>query len=190
AIVGGYQDNGGVGAAWVFTRSGGVWSQQGGKLVGSGAVGGAQQGFSVALSCNTAIVGGNGGNSFAGGAWGVGAAATGTHDFNNDCLSDIVWYNTTNGQVVSWLVNGTSVIAGGSPGAAASPWGIVGQRDFNGDGNADILWRNGTTGEVVVWLLSGTGVIGGGSPGATAHPLSDARARHLHGHEIGRAVGE
>src|SRR5262249_53902385 len=68
AIVGGYQDNGGVGAAWVFTRSGGVWSQQGGKLVGSGAVGGAQQGFSVALSCNTAIVGGNGDNSFAGAA--------------------------------------------------------------------------------------------------------------------------
>src|SRR5262245_43177072 len=26
------------GAAWVFTRSGGVWSQQGNKLVGTGAV--------------------------------------------------------------------------------------------------------------------------------------------------------
>ena len=29
----------GAGAAWVFTRSGGVWSQQGSKLVGTGAVG-------------------------------------------------------------------------------------------------------------------------------------------------------
>ncbi len=28
-----------VGAAWVYTRSGGVWSQQGPKLVGTGAVG-------------------------------------------------------------------------------------------------------------------------------------------------------
>src|ERR1035437_10552335 len=50
AIVGGRLDNGGAGAAWVYTRSGGVWPQQGGKLVGSGAVGNAQQGWSVALS--------------------------------------------------------------------------------------------------------------------------------------------
>jgi hypothetical protein len=34
AIVGGAGDNSGVGAAWVFTRSGGVWTQQGSKLVG------------------------------------------------------------------------------------------------------------------------------------------------------------
>ena len=33
------QDHSGAGAAWVFTRSGGVWSQQGSKLVGTGAVG-------------------------------------------------------------------------------------------------------------------------------------------------------
>ena len=32
-IVGGSSDNGGTGAAWVYTRSGGVWSQQP-KLVG------------------------------------------------------------------------------------------------------------------------------------------------------------
>jgi len=39
AIVGGDLDNNGVGAAWVFTRSGGVWNQQGNKLVGTFAVG-------------------------------------------------------------------------------------------------------------------------------------------------------
>ena len=50
----------GAGAAWVYTRSGGVWTQQGSKLVGTGAVGTARQGSSVALSAdgNTAIVGG------------------------------------------------------------------------------------------------------------------------------------
>ena len=49
-----------AGAAWVFTRSGGVWTQQGNKLVGTGASGAAAQGASVALSAdgNTAIVGG------------------------------------------------------------------------------------------------------------------------------------
>ena len=34
-IVGGYMDDANVGAAWVFTRSNGVWTQQGLKLVGS-----------------------------------------------------------------------------------------------------------------------------------------------------------
>src|SRR6516225_5127103 len=41
AIVGGPGDNSNIGAAWVFTRSGGVWTQQGDKLVGTGAVGNA-----------------------------------------------------------------------------------------------------------------------------------------------------
>jgi hypothetical protein len=64
AIVGGWSDNGKTGAAWVFTRSGSVWTQQGKKLVGIDAVGSARQGMSVALSAdgNTAIVGGPGDN--------------------------------------------------------------------------------------------------------------------------------
>src|SRR6202008_4387470 len=36
AIVGGANDSGGRGAAWAFTRSNGVWTQQGDKLVGAG----------------------------------------------------------------------------------------------------------------------------------------------------------
>ncbi|HEX7679608.1 MAG TPA: hypothetical protein VF713_15860, partial [Thermoanaerobaculia bacterium] len=70
AIVGGVVD-GSSGAAWVWTRSGGVWSQQSAKLVGSGAAGNASQGQSVALSAdgNTAIVGGGFDNSQAGAAW-------------------------------------------------------------------------------------------------------------------------
>jgi hypothetical protein len=71
AIIGGDGDNGGAGAAWVFIRSGGVWTQQGNKLVGTGATGTPQQGYSVALSAdgNTATVGGIGDNAGAGAAW-------------------------------------------------------------------------------------------------------------------------
>src|SRR5229473_4957430 len=60
AIVGGPSDNKGIGAAWVYTRRGHVWTQQGDKLVGGGAVGNAGQGISVSLSADgdTAIVGG------------------------------------------------------------------------------------------------------------------------------------
>ena len=64
AIVGGPVDNNQAGAAWVYTRSQGVWTQLGPKLVGTDAVGESQQGFSVSLSGdgNTAIVGGSGDN--------------------------------------------------------------------------------------------------------------------------------
>src|ERR1017187_6608185 len=66
AIVGGPNDNPAAGGAWIWTRSGGVWTQQGTKLIGSGAVGNARQGFSVSLSAdgNTAIVGGYQDNNF------------------------------------------------------------------------------------------------------------------------------
>src|SRR6516162_8298954 len=92
-----------------------------------------------------------------------GAAFAATHDFNHDGRSDVLWQNT-GGQVVVWLMNGSTVIGGGSPGSTGSNWGVVGQRDFNGDGFADLLWRN-TAGEVVIWLMNGSTVIGGGSPG-------------------------
>jgi len=71
AIVGGYQDNSNQGAAWIYTRNGGVWSQQGSKLVGTGNVGAAEQGKSVSISAdgNTAIVGGYQDNNNLGAAW-------------------------------------------------------------------------------------------------------------------------
>src|SRR5437763_10847100 len=61
AIAGGPTDNGSAGAAWIWIRdNAGVWTQQGAKLVGSGAVGSAEQGTSVAISAdgNTVAVGG------------------------------------------------------------------------------------------------------------------------------------
>lgn len=71
AIVGGYEDNAAMGAVWVYTKSGGSWTQQGNKLVGTGATGNASQGFSISLSGdgNTALVGGIDDNAFAGAAW-------------------------------------------------------------------------------------------------------------------------
>jgi len=71
AILGGPHDNYGVGAAWVFPRSGDAWTQQGGKLIGSDADGLAGQGGSVALSRdgNTAIIGGHSDRDFVGVAW-------------------------------------------------------------------------------------------------------------------------
>jgi len=71
ALVGGGGDNGEVGAAWVFVRSGTTWEQQGSKLTGSGEVGEGHFGYSVALSAdgNTALIGGLGDHGGKGAAW-------------------------------------------------------------------------------------------------------------------------
>jgi hypothetical protein len=71
ALIGGQEDNGSVGAAWVFTRSGSTWTQQGPKLTGSGESGAGRFGDSVALSSdgNTALIGGPYDNKQIGAAW-------------------------------------------------------------------------------------------------------------------------
>ena len=109
----------------------------------------------------------------------------GAHDFNGDYRSDVLWYNTASGQAAMWLMSGTSVIGGGSPGSAGSPWAIVGQRDFNGDGYADIVWRNGTSGQVVIWLLNGTSMVGAGSPGTVTTDWTIAGTGDFNGDGMG-----
>jgi hypothetical protein len=75
ALIGGVVDNGGLGGAWAFTRSGGVWTQQGTKLTGSGETSNGQFGYSVALSAdgNTALIGGVGDNTSVGAAFAFGS---------------------------------------------------------------------------------------------------------------------
>ncbi len=72
AVIGDPGDNGGAGAAWVFTRSeGGAWTQQGGKLTGGEEEGEGRFGTSVALSAegNAAVIGAPGDAGKVGAAW-------------------------------------------------------------------------------------------------------------------------
>jgi FG-GAP repeat len=71
AMIGGPADSGGVGAAWVFTRSGSTWSEQGEKLTGTGETGEGEFGYSVALSedGNTVLIGGPEDDTATGAVW-------------------------------------------------------------------------------------------------------------------------
>ncbi|HUB35212.1 MAG TPA: IPT/TIG domain-containing protein [Solirubrobacteraceae bacterium] len=71
ALIGGPTDNGGVGAAWAFTRAGGGWSEQGEKLTGAEESGAGEFGFSEALSSDgdSALIGGAGDEGSVGAAW-------------------------------------------------------------------------------------------------------------------------
>ena len=149
AIVGGYGDNSYAGAAWVWTRSGGVWTQQGSKLVGSGAVGFASQGISVSISADgsTAIVGGYGDNSYAGAAW--------------------VW--TRSGGV--WTQQGTKLVGSGAVGTALQGRSV----SLSVDGNTAIVGGYGDntyagaawvwTRSGGVWTQQGTKLVGSGAVG-------------------------
>jgi uncharacterized protein (TIGR03437 family) len=166
AIVGGPWDNGDTGAAWVFTRSDGVWTQQGSKLVGAGAVGGASQGQSVALSAdgNTAMVGGPWDNSDTGAAWvytrfggawtqqgsdlvGAGSGDQGSsvalsgdgntamvgapYDTCNDqgSCAGAVWVYTRSGG--EWTQQGGKLVGTGAAGGAGQGWSVA----LSGDGH-------------------------------------------------------
>ena len=166
AIVGGPYDNENVGAAWVFTRSSGTWSQQDTKLVGGLATRNASQGASIALSADgsTALVGGPGHNLV--GHPGVGAVwfffwRPISHDFSGDRRADILWRHTGGG-VGMWLMNGISIVTQADLGFVDPAWQIAGTSslvqstlDLNGDGKADLLWRH-SGGDVAIWLMDGS----------------------------------
>jgi hypothetical protein len=118
AILGGTSDDNGIGAAWVFTRAGGVWTQQGAKLVGSGAVGAASEGRSVALSADgdTALVGGS------------------TDDNNQGAA----WIFTRSGQV--WTRAGGKLIGSGSVGPVVYQGYAVA---LSGDGDMAVIGGHG-----------------------------------------------
>jgi len=79
-------------------------------------------------------------------------------DADGDGKADLVWRNTTTGQVAVWLMNGTGRQLAASVGIVADlAWQIAGVGDFNGDGKADILWHHSTTGQLSVWLMNGAG---------------------------------
>lgn len=205
AVVGGNSDSNQIGAVWIWARSGGVWTQQGSKLVGSGAVGSSNQGFAVAISAdgNTVLAGGLGDNGFVGAAWvwirsgGVwtqqgdklvgsgaspetwqGASVALSADGNTALIGGIeddgatgaawVW-TRTNGV---WTQQGNKLVGFGAAGkarqgsVALSADGntaiIGGQNDDNGAGAAWIWTRSNG-----VWTQVGNKLVGsGGSPGA------------------------
>src|SRR5215469_11645603 len=75
----------------------------------------------------------------------------------NPAHADILWQNTTNGNVLQWAMNRTThtsstTIAYGVPTA----WQIVGTPDLTGANSPGILWQRQSTGDVLFWVMNGT----------------------------------
>ena len=152
AVVGGESDNGGVGAVWAFIRSGDTWSQQGSKLVGTGAVGASNQGSAVALSADgsTALVGGSGDN-------GNGAA----------------WVYTRSG--TTWTQQGGKLIGSGATSGSQQGYAVALSADGNTAAIGAPLDTNGLgavwifTRTSGVWSQQGSKLVGTGSVGVSVY---------------------
>ena len=153
-MIGDPGDNGGAGAAWVFTRSeGGAWTQQGGKLTGGEEEGEGRFGTSVALSGegNAALIGGPGDGGK------VGAA----------------WVFAPSGEV--WSQEGAKLTGTGGSGAGEFGWSVALSREGTtaligapGDGsNAGAAWAFAASSEGA-WSQQGEKLTGSGEGGAGA----------------------
>ena len=156
ALVGGYNDNANAGAAWIFTRSGSTWTQQGSKLVGTGAIGAAQQGTYVSLSADGTI-----------------AAIGGAGDDSN---KGATWIFTRSGS--TWTQQGNKLVGTGAVGASKQGQSVALSADattlliggINATSNVSNAWvytRSGAT-----WTQQGTTLVGSDAIGTAANGTS------------------
>lgn len=187
AAFGGMNDNANIGAVWVFVRNGGVWQQQGNKLVGTGYVNFPRQGSAIALSGdgNTLLVGASGDNTQIGAVWvftrssgvwtqqgtkllpsdATGAARFGASialstdgntavfgGWSDNTNEGAAWIFTRNGN--TWVQQGPKLIANDDVGAARQGEAVA----ISGDGHTVIVggtYDNGSIGASWVYTRNG-----------------------------------
>jgi len=166
ALVGGFSDNSGRGAAWVFVRTADGWRQQGPKLKAIDEAGAGLFGSSVDLSAdgNVALIGGPG-DQWAGPFVTAGAA----------------WIFTRSGD--TWSQFGPKLLPGGPISSSYFGWSVA----LSGDGNTAMVGgpRDVATEDGAVWVYARNGPVWG-QQGPKLFP-SDARVGNVTFH-VGESV--
>jgi hypothetical protein len=165
AVIGAPGDSDHLGAAWVFTRTGEEWSEQGSKLTGSGAEGEARFGASVALSGDgtTALVGARDQTEGKGAVWVLDSTGSG-FNAQGTPLTGVGEAGEEFGYSVALSGDGSSALIGAP-------------RDHSARGVAWLFSRSGTSWSTSPKLLEGGGgELGKAWFGASVSLASDARS--------------
>jgi len=88
----------------------------------------------------------------------------GIGDVDGDGVPDVVWIETSTGQVAIWLMLSPAAVSRVSfplGVGAGTGWSLAAVADVNGDSRADLVWRNADTGQLIVWYMAADGSIGG-----------------------------
>ncbi len=162
ALMGGPGDLNYVGAAWVFTRSGGVWSQTPGKLTGTGESGEAHFGKAVALSQDgeTALIGGLSDAGSHGAVWPFGRSGS----------SFVQEGAKLTGAPEGEPRFGYSVALSGD-----GTLGLVGSPRAENGGAVTVISRSGTSWSPLGEQLAGSGEAGKGWAGAAVALSGDGK---------------
>jgi hypothetical protein len=140
ALIGGLADDGYAGAAWVFTQSGGTWTQQGAKLTESQETGKGEFGGSVTLSGdgNTALIGGGG-------------VTLGSYSTPENELQEKAWVFTRSGQ--TWTQRQTL-----TPDGAVEPSDFGDSVALSSDGSTALIGGPGDHASLgAAWVFTKSG---------------------------------
>jgi len=149
ALIGGFGDNNGKGAAWVFMRSGSTWSEQT-KLIATGSAANDGVGGAVALSGdgNTALIGAPTQNSSAGAAYVFTRTGSTWSQQTGTLTPSGTAPGLQFGQSVALSADGTTALIGGPVGDQGTAW---------------IFSRSGSTFPTTGTELSGANETGSGT---------------------------
>jgi uncharacterized repeat protein (TIGR02543 family) len=139
-IIGGINATSNVSNAWVYTRSGSTWTQQGTTIAGSDAVGTAANGTSVTLSAdgNTAMMGSVSDNNNKGAAWVFTRSGNAyTQKGNKLVATGTVGTTLYMGRSVALSADGTNMLVGadGDASGQGAAWSYAIGVTYDGNGN-------------------------------------------------------
>jgi hypothetical protein len=90
------------------------------------------------------------------------ALITYTNAAPSDQRPSIFWHNQQTGNILTWLMNGTTVVDTrplSAAGVSDTNWKIAGIGDLNADRHPDLVWRH-TDGTLAAWHLQNNTIIG------------------------------
>lgn len=100
----------------------------------------------------------------------LGLASVASADVNQDGVPDLLWRNTSNGNIGAWLLAGPTVLGSQTLSATCDSACIAQFKLIGALGHDHLLWHNPSTGQVASWVLSGATVTGFETLSATCGP--------------------